>query len=240
MVIGHFNQVSFLELNLRAIRHYCGPDVPILVSDDCSNGFGATPDPDTMFGRVVALTEVIPNVMVWPNVERIGHAGGDIAAFWKGIMWGKQCELDVIFKLSQRYIISHPNWVEESARDLLQSGLATLGRPCEDVGWPIRTEAVGLRVESWYRPDVLAHLTPRRVHWATELVIWDDIVDRLDGRLHPWELVTKGRYTPSAQVLFHDANTPQDYERLAQQIGMLSHHKFDCRPSDLQTDYWYG
>ncbi len=228
VVVGHFNRVDFLELNLRAIRKHCGPDVPILVSDDCSDGFGPTPRPDSPFGRVLALAEEIPNVVVWPNVERIGHSGGDMAAFWKGIVWGQQCGLDVVFKLSQRYIIDHANWAAESASELLQSGLATLGQSCAHAGWPLRTEAVGLYVPAWHRADVLGHLTPRRVEWPTEFIIWDDIVDRLDGCFHPWKLVTEGRFTACSRVLFHTSNTPQDYQRLAKQLGMSAQCGFDC------------
>ncbi len=237
VVIGHFHRVDFLELNLRAIRKHCGPDVPILVSDDCTDGFGVTPSSGSLFERVLALAETIPHVVVWPNVTRIGHTGGDMAAFWKGLVWGKQMGLDVVFKLSQRYVINCPNWIEDSARQLIQSGRATLGRPCAHGGWPIRTEAVGLYVPTWHRPDVLAHLTPRRVDWPTELIIWDDIVDRLDGQLQPWNMVTEGRFTPTPHALFHYANTPQDYARLAEELGMSSQGDFDC---DQLANYLFG
>jgi hypothetical protein len=238
VVIGHYNRPDFLELNLRAIRRDCGPSVPILVADDCSNGFDAEPDPDSLFGRVLRLADEIPQVAVWPNVQRIGHTGGDMAAFWKGLVWGKACQLDVVFKLSQRYIINRPDWVDQSARELAASGCATLGQPCLDGGWPVRTEAVGLFVPAWHRPDVLAHLTPRRVSWPTELIIWDDIIDRLDGRLCPWKLVTEGRFTASPQSLFHVANTRQDYQRLAQELGMSGPCDFDS--DQLSSNYLLG
>ncbi len=52
---------------------------------------------------------------------RIGRAGGDMAAFWKGIGWGAMTGLDVVFKLSQRFVIDVPNWDQDSARLLLDS-----------------------------------------------------------------------------------------------------------------------
>jgi hypothetical protein len=161
-----------------------------------------------------------------------------MAAFWKGLVWGKACGLQVVFKLSQRYVINHPEWIDKSACDLVESGSATLGRSCADGGWPIRTEAVGLFVPAWHQPGVLSHLTPRRVQWPTELIVWDDIIDRLDGRLHPWELVTEGRSRPSPRALFHYANSPQDYQRLARELGMSSPAQFDGE--QLLSNYLFG
>ena len=183
------------------------------------------------------LAELFPNVAVWPNAQRIGHTGGDMAAFWKGILWGKQCGFDVVFKLSQRYIINHANWAAESAAELIQSGLATLGQSCAQGRWPLRTEAVGLRVAAWHRPDVLTHLTPRRVGWPTEFIIWDDINDRLDGQFHPWKLVTKARPEPSRAAYFHTANAPQEYQQLALNLGMTANPEFDC---NQLADYLFG
>jgi hypothetical protein len=174
------------------------------------------------------LAEEIGHVTVWPNVGRIGHTGADMSAFWKGLVWGHACQLDVVFKLSEACIINHPNWVDESAHELVRSGLATLGQPCKDEGWPIRTEAVGLLIAAWYRPDILAHLTPRPVNWPAELILWDDIRERLDGRIRPWHLLTEGRLATTSRALCRTANTPQDYQRLAEELGMSRPADFAC------------
>jgi len=58
VVIGHYNRPDALELNIAAIRHHCGPTVPILVSDDCSDGYAR----GCLWQRLGV-----------PQVSRVGH-----------------------------------------------------------------------------------------------------------------------------------------------------------------------
>lgn len=239
IVIGSYNMPDVIRLQFACIRHNCGPDVPILISDDCSDGVEPTPNPASFFGRLVDLAHRSPNCYLWPNVDRIGHAGGDMAAFWKGIVWGGMTGLDVVFKLSQRYVIDVPNWDQNSARLLLDSGLSTLGRRCAFHGFDLRTEAVGMRIDRWHRPDILAHLTPRRVAWAAEGVLWDDVRDRLEGRLCEWPLMSPARPHAAPGVLFRESNAPREYADLAERLG-LGRLNFETRDSNQLPNYALG
>jgi hypothetical protein len=240
VVIGSFNLPSAVRLNVAAIRRHCGDATPILIADDCSDGCCATPPPESSFGRIVDLASRTPNVVVWPNADRIGHAGGDVSCFWKGLQWARSLGLEVLVKLSQRYIVDRPHWTELLLHELTVSGLSTIGRSCARWGWDLRTECVGMRVDRWHRPDVLAHLFPRRVEWAAEMVVFDDVRDRLEGRIHPWSLMSPARCEPIEGMLFREANPPADYQALADRLGVRLEEDFHCIDSTATAGYRPG
>jgi hypothetical protein len=240
VVIGHYNGLAFLELNLRLIREHCG-DIPILISDDCSPGFGPDPPPHSAFGRLLALQARYGNLRVWPNPTRIGHMGGDLAAVWKGIIWAKGAGLGFLAKLSQRCVIDRKGWLQAASAQLRRSGHALLGRSCMHEGFNIRTEALVLDVEQWHRPDILMHLVPRRIQSPVEQVLWEDVQHRLDGNMAHWELLSPSRYTATPDAYFRAANPPADYERLARRVGLdYTAADFDTTRSDRQPDYLQG
>lgn len=239
IVIGHYNQPDFLELNIAAIRHHCG-DVPILVSDDCSDGFGSTPKSGSVFHRVLRMTERYTNVRVLPNVERIGHCGGDMACVWKAIYFGASLGADVVFKLSTRLIVDTPNWVKDTALSLMQSDYQVAGNKCQFHGF-LRLEAIGIKIAAWNQPDILAHLTPRRIAWPTEQVVWDDIRDRFNSRMMPLGWMSDARPQQKAGVLFRESNGPEDYSALAAKIGLdVTDLQFDCRRSESMPGFLQG
>lgn len=219
IIIGHYNRPSAVALNIAVIRHHCGPEIPIIVSDDCSDGFTSTPSPKTPYGALQRICVQSINTNLWPNPMRIGHAGGDISTFWKGILWGAMTGLDVVFKLSQRFIIDTPLWAQTWGGRLMASDLPVLGRGCEYHKWEIRTEAVGLKISAWSSPEVMAHLTPRQVNWPVEQIIWDDVRDRLGGKMLEWSLLSKARPLKASGYLFREANTSAEYASIARRLG---------------------
>jgi len=239
IVIGHYNQPDFLELNIAAIRHHCG-QVPILVSDDCSDGFGQTPKQTTPFGRILRLAEQDRNVTVWPNVASIGHAGGDMSAFWKGLVWSRNMGFDILFKISQRLIFDVPDWVNKSAKELINSGQKTLGKGCTQDPWQIRTESVGMLVSAWSKPTILTHLTPRPIQVPPEIVLYDDIRDRLNNSLSRWSLMSDSRYVRKEGVFFRATHSIQDYQNLATRLGVTLQGELTCQASEQMPNYRRG
>lgn len=250
IVIGHFNMPNALELNIAAIRHFNGDSIPILISDDCSDGFAAIPDPKTPYGHVLRITHKYPNVFVWPNHFRIGHAGGDLGAFWKGLNWAGagawdgQCwrgdnGYDILFKLSQRFIFTDYDWARHWARILYNSNYAAIGKGCTDLGFDLRTEAVGLKVAEWFTPKILAHLCPRPIGIATEAVVYEVLDYWLEKRLLSWEILSDGRNMKSDHYLFRGANSPDEYVELARLLG-LSLSPIVVKDSNQLDDYIIG
>lgn len=222
VVIGSYGWPALIDLQIRMIRSTCGP-VPILVSDDCSPGF---PD-GARFARLTALCARHADVMLWPSAERIGHTGGDIAAYWKGVVWGFSRGLQVVAKLSQRFVITRPDWLYEGARDLRASGLPLATQRCTGTAhFDLRTEAALLDVSHWHTPEVLERIKPRR-YWhdtpkglCAETILYRVLQDLLGGVFWPWSLFGPDRQRPSPGVLWHHYASATAYRALAEQHGV--------------------
>lgn len=250
VVIGHFNRPNALELNVAAIRYFNGDKVPILISDDHSDGFSPRPKRGSKYGHVVRIAAEYPNVFLWPNHFRIGHAGGDLGAFWKGLNWAGcggwdglnwrgNNGYDVVFKLSQRFIITIPNWVHHWSHVLMHSEFETLGRNCNTHGFDLRTEAVGLKTGKWFTPQILAHLAPRPVGIAAEAVVYEVVRDHFNGRLLNWDLLSDGRNVKASSYIFRGANTTEEYAELARFLG-LEIDPITTEDSNETSDYRLG
>ena len=239
IVIGHFNAPDFLELNLRAIREHCG-EVPVLVADDCSDGSSPEPDPASPFGQVRHITETIPGVTLWPNTSRIGHAGGDLSAFWKGLHWAQALGYEVLFKLSQRLVIDRAGWLTEALQELDDADAPVLGKACEYHGWRVRTESIGLRVAPFLRDDILSQLVPRPLECFVEQIFGTILQKSLGDRLAPWSILSTSRNIAAPGLLFRATHTPDDYRALARRLGMSADHPFTCARAKTLPNYQPG
>jgi hypothetical protein len=234
VVVGSYGWPRLVELQINVIRHTCGP-VPVLVSDDCSPGFGPPVEPGGKFDRLQEACARYPDVTLWPNVERIGHTGGDVAAYWKGLQWAHARGLRVLAKLSQRFLLARSRWLQDGARTLLESELPLATQRCRGREvFDLRTEAMLVDVTQWYRPDVLGRLLPRRYAGTgklAEAVLQEALGDCLGGIFWPWDVYTEERYHATPGVVWHTANTPGDYRDLAALFGL-------GLDADFTTDGW--
>lgn len=227
VVIGSYKWPELIDLQCRVIRATCGV-VPILVSSDHPESNPA----------LSAICSRHPDVTLWPNPERIGHTGGDIAAFWKGVTWGASRGLKVVAKLSQRFVVTRPRWLQDGAADLLAAGLPLATRTCRGTSrWPLRTEACLLDVRQWNSPAVLDRIKPRR-YWtdspqglSAETVVQRVLEDLLGGIFWPWSLFTEEKRQRHDGVIWHDSDTLHAYRSLAEQHGVTL-------PPDFTTDGW--
>lgn len=216
VAVGVYRWPSLVELQIRTIRHTCGP-VPILISND---------DP-SIAARVAEICGRFPDVFHWPNHERIGHTGGDISAFFKAALWGKARGLRTVAKLSQRFLVTRPRWLQDGARDLIESGLSIATQRCTGTQrFDLRTEAVLLDVATWSQSEVLSRIMPRR-YWtdsplglSAETVIHRVLKDLAGEFFHPWNLFDEERAAARDGVLWHNANSVADYRQLAANHGV--------------------
>jgi len=234
VVVGVYWHVPLVELQVKAIRHFCG-DVPILVSDDAS--------PDGRSERMRQLCALYRGVDFVSSATQIGHAGGDLAAFSRGLAWAKNQGLRILAKLSQRFFPTVPRWLQDGARDLLASGLHLAGQSCVEGPhrFPLRTEACLLDVDAWHTPECLAYFAGRPTRNATEAVVWDGCRRWHDGRMHPWALLGGvDRRRPAPGILWH-TNTPgQAYRDLAARFGVDLGPEFNVHGSHLLPGYKVG
>jgi hypothetical protein len=242
VVLGSYCWPRLIELQIRLIRHTCGP-VPILVSDDCSPGFGPPVEPGSKFARLQELCERHPDVTLWPNVDRIGHTGGDLSACWKGLIWAQARGVRVLAKLSQRFVLLLPRWLQDGARELLESELPLATQRCRGVEvFDLRTEAMLLDVDAWHRPEVLNRLLPRRQGGGelAEAVLYRLLREQFEGIFWPWGIFTEERYHPTPGVVWHTANIPDDYRAVAAEFGLELDDDFTTAGWQNDRDYLYG
>ncbi len=242
VAIGSYGWPRLVELQVRLIRHTCGP-VPILVSDDCSPGFGPPPGPGGRFEQLQQACARHADVDLWPNVERIGHMGGDVATYWKGLIWARARGLRVLAKLSQRFLFTTARWLQDGARDLLVSELPLATQRCRGREvFDLRTEAMLLDVPSWHRPEALNRLLPRR-HGPTrsaETVLYETLRECLGGIFWPWKAYTEERYQWAPGVVWHNANLPDDYRALAAHFGLELDDDFTTDGAQHDPTYLQG
>lgn len=241
VVIGSYRWPRLVELQIHLIRHTCGP-VPILIGDDCSPGFGPPLQPGSRFDRLQAVCAGHPGVTLWPNVERIGHTGGDVSACWKGLIWAKALGLRVLAKLSQRFLVVAPRWLQDGARDLLESELPLAGQRCRGREvFDLRTEAMLFDVAAWSRPAILQRLLPRRHgHGRFAETVINEALGELGGIFWPWRIITEERYQATPGVVWHTANAPTDYRDLAARFGLGLDDDFTTDGWQNDPSYLYG
>lgn len=227
VVIGSYKWPELIELQLRLVRHTCGP-VPVLVSSDHPESVAA----------IDAICDRDPDCLHLPNPDRIGHTGGDLAAFSKGIMWAASRGLRVVAKLSQRFLAVQPRWLQEGATELLASTLPLATRRCRGREvFPLRTEAALLDVPRWNTPQVLRQIRPGR-YWQTkpggrnaEMVVAETLAAELGGLYWPWSLITEDRYQPVPGAVWHCSHATSAYHDLAARFGVRL-------PGDFHNEGW--
>lgn len=226
VVIGSFGMPSVVALNVAAIRA-SNPDARILVYDD------ATPserDPTGFFQRQSTHTGQSTHADGFEFHQACvshGHIGGDVRAFTTGLQWASSLGLKYLVKLSQRFIIhAPPGWLArtchfaETEQVITASQKAMHGsiRPWGDEG--IRTECMLLRVADWARPEVLKRLLA--ISLTPE--VW--LRKTAEELMHPGKPITRWRlYGPDKNqrrtgILWHDANTEEEYHALAKSLGV--------------------
>lgn len=191
VAIGSYGQPSALELQAKTIRANCG-DVPILVSDDHSEDY-FRPEQGPEYGqrikqRILDVCEREGMIYRDTAPERIGHAGGDLGSFYHGLIHARNNDIEYVCKLSQRFIIDIPGWLEKTCRTMRKYhgkyGTHTATHPCSYGGrhhFHMRTECVFMHVPTWTQPHILVHLTPRVLHGRAAEWIVNDQRSKLGG-----------------------------------------------------------
>ena len=237
VVIGTYGFPNLAALQIKLIKKHCG-EVPILITDDCSDGTGITPIEDSNFGKLCKLARDNANVMIWSNPTRLGHAGGDLTTYFVGLQWAKIKDIDILCKLSQRCLLDIPNWLQDGANELWRAGLSTSSQRCQEGQgrFDIRSECMLMNVQKWAKPEILDHIRPRPLSqedgkWgvAAEIVLWDSIRDRMDGQLHKWNIFGEDRMSKYPGVIWHCSHGREEYKALFEREGLQMDEGFTCK-----------
>lgn len=248
VAIGCFNLPKLAELQIVSIGKLCGP-TPILICDD------SVPGSDKQKAHE-QLARKYPNVTYWPNPENYGHHRGDASCYWKAIQWGNMNKLDVVCKLSMRHLFTHSNWLKNAAEPFLVSGEATGAVNCIDNNTRlyIRSEAALLNVRKWFDSGAWKDLQGRNSYAPVVELHYNHIIckyfgdmewtdekgkDKI-GRRWIWPALRERRYEKQDGILWHCANTEEEYRNYAKQFGMELDHDFHVNGSEQRTGYTKG
>lgn len=98
-----------------------------------------------------------------------------------------------------------------------------------------------MEVARWFKPAVLAHLTPRRINYAVEAVLMDTIRDHVqDPAIHFWSVMSPQRPHSSDLTVFREADGMRRYRKIADQVGVELGEDFHVRDSNSTDDYRIG
>lgn len=216
VAIGSFGMPSAVALNVAAIRHFNKARIPIIVHDDFTQ---SDRDPEGFLASPNDQFDLI-------KTDRVhGHIAGDIQCFLAGLKWAKCLGLSYLVKLSQRFIITTPEWCNSTISYAEKEAIVTASQraasnhlaPWGSVG--VRTECVLMQVESWARQDVYDALLG--YHATLEL----SLPGTAEKYVHPGRPIDRWRiFNPDKQkkrkgILWHDANPESEYRQLAAQLG---------------------
>lgn len=229
LCISTYGSVPFVHLALAAARRFNGDELKILVVDDASK--------DT--GELAALCERYRADFI-SNPFRLQWQQGDIAAFGSGITWGAASRLDLVVKMSRRFIPLR-GWVQELQKLAQETQYASYSNVCRGWGYGFRSECVGMSVKRWATildeirdrarvgmqgalPEAVIHEMARTLHIGAcnqcrEYERHHQPQQGEDGYCK-WGLLGTSRKEKSNEYLWHESASPKDYSTIAQTFGI--------------------
>ena len=230
LVISTFGSPAYVDLAL-AIRRQLYPDIPVLVHDDASSQGDALAGICKNYG---ALFE--------SNSSRLGHEMGDLSAVVGGLRWAKESQLDLLVKMSRRFIPISA-WVAGLQLMASTTQYGTFGHICQAYQLPLRTECFGMAVEPWSEPTVAGEIAEfmlknrqsilvehyilnyaKKVHEMNCVAArdWESKNVRITPRpvYIGWNFLGVSRKQPSDGYLWHETAPPEKYAEMARQVGL--------------------
>jgi hypothetical protein len=138
LVIGTFAAVPYVHLQLEARRRFY-PDVPLIVHDDAS--------PNQRDLRRLCADY---GCEFESNDTRRPLCIGDVSCLLGGLLWAKHIGLDIVVKMSRRFVPLR-DWSVELQELALASQYPTFSNICKTLGYGFRSECVGMAVNEWIR-----------------------------------------------------------------------------------------
>jgi len=229
VVIGTYASVPYVHLQLEA-RQRLYPQIPLLVHDDHSH----------QQERLADLCKEYPGTEFESNSYRMPRNGlGDLTAFLGGALWAEDRKIDLLVKMSRRFIPLVP-WTFGLVHLAQKSQGATYTHTDASYGLGFRSECVALHVATWRRLGLLDDIRDKCLTHDEQFV--EGYMHGLAGRAstglcqihnqwaddHPeenqgfvsWNLLGAGRLAPDPQALWHDRDAPERYHAQAVSWGL--------------------
>lgn len=221
VVIGSYGMPGVVELNIACIRAACGPDVPILISDDC------TPQGEGL-ERLQGLPDKWDGVQLRSTERNMGHARGDVITFRTGLLWAVEKGLDYLVKFSQRFILTTSNWLSDDCWYMYTNGIRLMSQPAYHLHmhFPMRTECVIMNVPA--AVPVIRTLkdcqtaAEHHIHWA---------FNQQGIRMERWPRIPPDRFHRYQGIVWHNSDANDTYgESHKAYEDLAARHGIDLGP----------
>ncbi len=231
LVIGTYAAVPYIHLQLEARRRLYS-HVPALLHDDCSPNTAQLQDLCREYDCAFES-----------NAARLPPTLGDVSVFIGGLRWAQDLGLDILLKVSRRWIFT-VDWTESLIQLALESQHATFSNYTETFDFGFRTECIGLSVSDWtssrffrsaceifqkgqpifveaYMHQLAIGLSQGVCQQARDWISARQVHESRRGYA-PWPLMGTDRCHPPqpATYLWHDCHSPAEYAALAQTWGL--------------------
>ncbi|MGO8670759.1 MAG: hypothetical protein ACLQVD_05265 [Capsulimonadaceae bacterium] len=232
VVIGTYGTPSYIALQLATRRRHW-PSVPVLIHDDSSPDYPELTDLCLSNGVDITRTP-----------ERCGWSLGDLSALISGLDWASRNNIELLVKISRRFILNHA-WTFGLQQLAYGSQYPTYGCCCGHFGFRLRSECVAMHVPSWQASGIVRDMREMvsdcRVidgpieNWyqTTAYQVYlsqAPFTSRRFDYLFPrdpfwrgyawWPVMGMSRLCRMPGVLWHDANSTEEYLDLARELGL--------------------
>ena len=230
--IGHYKQTSAVELSLAILRKQNPGPHPIMVVDDCSPA-----DAQVRLARVCERH----GATLRASSSRLGHVGGDLRAFYHGLLFAERMGARYLVKLSQRRMFDIPNWLCSSAELLKFYRLPIAGQRAgtsviDSIAY-MQTSAVMVEVERWTAPHSLNDLKPRPVHHTSAEWLVGNIWHRMGNVMLGLPGMKESIFDSTPEAPWHDDPKSHGYYvALAEKYGVTLGKDFHIGGSQMQPD----
>lgn len=255
LVVGTYGTPAYIHLHLVVCRAH-HPNLKVLIKDDGSNsGDELKKICDTYNADFITSKQRLPRFI------------GDIANIVKGLEWAKYNDIDILLKLSRRFII-HKAWVNSLQELAMGTEYATFSAPDAHLGWGFRSECFGMCVNAWHKyvynillQDVeecripnpesycavesYLHQCARYIHKQIHnqqndiLVMYEKHYARPEnyGGYAIWPLMGLSRWHNLPYILWHDRTSVEEYYYLSQ-LYNLPYDLDDFRLKPSEDHQW--
>ena len=229
LVIGTAGYPAYTAMHLETAKRLY-PDLPILVHDDW--GTAETKALCDAYGADIEAPE-----------RRQGHGHGDLRAFTKGLRWADGKGIDLLVKMSRRFV-PLVDWRPALVALALANQCPTYSSWCVFNNFGFRTECLGLAVGLWkvIVPE-MEKIIAKKLDMGLPEKFVHDIAQRIWALNQPhfsfrhqtithrgycfWEFMGTSRLAKSTQYLWHNANDVSDYMERCNELGLGYKQKTD-------------
>ncbi len=239
IVIGTYRSIPYVHLGLESIHRNNAP-VKVLINDDLSDEKEKL---ETLCYHYKCELSF--------NKEINGHIPGDLSAFYNGLKWANENDIDLLVKFSRRWV-PIINWVPGLEKLAKETQANTFSSICLNLNWGFRSECVGMHVKTWleampkieaemgrkkengYIVEKFIHDTGKDLPQCEEYKEWDRKNPREQWRTGyaPWSHIGQNRIVLNPEAYWHHSRKPKDYCELSKSWGLNYSEKDFNNPLD--------